>query len=79
MRAAELVRHRFVGEVGDVADHPRDAQAALGNDAVLAVVAAVEVGVGDDRAARDFVEGDVLRREVGRRRDRDARGAGARG
>ena len=32
-------------------------------------VAAVEVGVGEDRLARDLVEGDVLRREVGRRGD----------
>ena len=47
-------------------------QAAPRHDAVLVVVAAVEVGVGDDRAPRDFVEGDVLRRQVRRGRDRDA-------
>ena len=35
-------------------------------------MAAVEVGVGDDGAPRDLVEGDVLRRQVGRGRHRDA-------
>jgi hypothetical protein len=49
-----------------VADHSRDAQAALGDHAVLVEVAAVEVGVGHDGAARHLVEGDVLGREVGR-------------
>ncbi len=44
----------------------------LRHDAVLAVVAAVELRVGDDRPPRDLVEGDVLRRQVGRRRDGDA-------
>ena len=56
-------------------DHACDAQAALGLGlglAVLAVeVAAVEVRVGHDRAARDFVESDVLRREIGRTGDDD--------
>jgi hypothetical protein len=45
---------------------------ALGHHAVLVEVAAVEVGVGDDGAARHLVEGDVLRRQVGRRGHRDA-------
>ena len=44
----------------------------LRHDAVRVVVAAVEVGVGDDRAPRHLVEGDVLRRQVGRGRHRDA-------
>ncbi len=44
-------------------------EAALRHDAVLGVVAAVEVRVGDDRAPRDLVEGDVLRRQVRRRGD----------
>ena len=65
--AAELLLHRIVGQVGDVADHARHAQAALGDQAVGVEVAAVEVGVGDDGAAGHLVEGDVLRRQVGRR------------
>lgn len=36
---------------------------------MLVVVATVEVGVGQDRLARDLVEGDVLRGELGRRGD----------
>jgi hypothetical protein len=35
-------------------------------------VAAVEIGVGHDRASRHLVEGDVLRGQVRRGRDRDA-------
>ncbi len=48
-----------------MANHAGDAQAALGQHAVLAVVAAVKVGVGHDGAARDLVEGNVFRRQVG--------------
>jgi hypothetical protein len=55
-----------VRQVGDVADHARHAQAALGDRAGLGVVAAVEVGVGDDGAPRHLVERDVLRRQLGR-------------
>jgi hypothetical protein len=39
---------------------------------VLVIVAAVEIGVGEDGLARDVVEGDVLGRELGRRRDHEA-------
>jgi hypothetical protein len=67
-RAAELLHHRVVGQVGDVPDHAREAQPAARHHAVLVVVAAVEVRVGGDRLARDLVERDVLRRELGRRR-----------
>ena len=55
-----------------MADHARHAQAALRHHAVRVVVAAVEVGVGDDGAPRHLVERDVLRRQVRRRRHRDA-------
>ena len=48
-----------------MADHARDAQAAHRHHALLVVVTAVEIGVGHDRLARDLVEGDVLRRELG--------------
>ncbi len=47
-------------------DHARDAQAATGHHAMGVEVALVEVGVGDDGLARHLVEGDVLRRQVGR-------------
>ena len=47
-----------------MADHARDAQASLGYHAVAVEVPAVEVRIGHDGAARHFVEGDVLGREV---------------
>ena len=43
----------------------------VGLRVVLVVVPAVEIRVGDDRLARDLVERDVLRREIGRARDHD--------
>ena len=52
-----------------MADHARDAQAPPRDDALLVEMAAVEIGIGDDRAARHLVEGDVLGREVGRAGD----------
>ena len=55
--AAELLLHRLVAEVGDVADHARDAE-ALGRRLAAVVVAAAPVGVGHDRLAADLVEGD---------------------
>jgi hypothetical protein len=70
--APELRLHRIVRQVGDVADHPRHPQAPFRDHAVLVEVAAVEVGVGDDRAPRDLVERDVLGRQIRRSRDRDA-------
>ena len=67
----ELLAHRLAREVGDVADHARDAQAARRHHALVVVMAAVKVRVGHDRLARDLVEGDVLRRELRRRGDHD--------
>ena len=64
--AAELLFHRVVAEVGDVADHAGHPQAAARQHAMRTVVAAVEIGVGDDGAAGHLVEGDVLGRQVGR-------------
>ncbi len=61
--AAELLGHRVIGQVGDVTQHPRDAQSAARHDAMRVVVAAVEVGVGRDRLPRHFIEGDVLGRQ----------------
>ncbi len=69
--AAELLVHDVVAQVGDVADHAGDAQAALGHHAVRVEVAAVEVRVGHDGAPRDLVEGDVLGREIGCARHHD--------
>ena len=62
----ELLVHHVVAEVGDVADHARDAQAPLGHHALGVEVAAVKIRVGDDGAACDLVEGDVLGRQVRR-------------
>ena len=64
--ATELGIHHVVAQIGDVANHAGDAQAALGYHAVAVKVAAVEVGVGDDGTARHFIKGNVFRREVGR-------------
>ncbi len=64
----ELLVHHVVRQVRDVADHARDAQPPLRDGAVAIEVPAVEVRVGDDRAARHLVERDVLRGEVGRAR-----------
>ena len=60
----ELLAHRLARKVRDVADHARDAQTARRDDALVVVMAAVEVGVGHDRLASDLVEGDVLRQLV---------------
>ena len=65
-----------------MAEHAREAQAPLRHDAVPVVVAAVEVGIGGDRLARDLVERDVLGREPRRGGDHervpDAVGVGQR-
>ncbi len=60
-----------VGQVGDVADHARDAQAAPRQRPVRGEVPVVEIRVGQDRLARDLVERDVLRRQVGRGGDHE--------
>jgi hypothetical protein len=67
--AAEFLAHGVVGQVGDVADHARQGEAAGGHHAVLVVVAAVELRVFEDGLAGYFVEGDVLGGELGRRGD----------
>ncbi|MPM78721.1 hypothetical protein SDC9_125732 [bioreactor metagenome] len=66
--AAELLVHHIVAQIGDVTDHARDAQAAPGHDVVCIEIAAVEIRIGDDGAARHLVEGNVLGIEVGRAR-----------
>ena len=53
-------------------NHPRQHQAALGDHAGFLERTAVEVRVGQDRLARHFVEGDVLRRQLGGRGDGQA-------
>ena len=65
--ATEFLAHRIIGQVGDVAHHARQHQAALGHHALVLERAAVELRVGEDGLAGDFVEGDVLCRELGRR------------
>ena len=67
--ATEFRLHLLVGQVGDVPDHPRHAQAAPRLHAVGVEVAVEELGIGEDRLARDLVERDVLGGEVRRRRD----------
>ena len=64
--ASELLVHHVIAQVRDVTDHAGDAQAAFWNNTVLIEMATMEIGIGHDRAARHFVEGDVLGREIGR-------------
>ena len=52
-------------------DHPRDAKAAPGLRAALIEIAAVKIGIGQDRLARDFVERDVLRGKIRRGGDHE--------
>lgn len=55
-----------------MADHPRQLEAALGNHALFLEVAAEELRVGKNRLPGDFVEGDVLRRQLRRAGDAQA-------
>ena len=59
---AEFFAHGVIRQVGDVADHARQHQPALGDHALFLKVSAMELRVSEDRLARHFVEGDVLRR-----------------
>ncbi|MNO74096.1 hypothetical protein D3C76_650820 [compost metagenome] len=61
--AAEFLAHGVIREVGDVADHAREDQSALGNHALFLEVSAMELRVGEDRLPGYLVEGDVLRRQ----------------
>ncbi len=69
--AAELVLQRLFRKVGDVGGHARHREAVLRHDAVRVVAAAAPVGIGHHGLPADLVEGDVLGRMAGRRRDRD--------
>jgi hypothetical protein len=55
-----------------VTDHSRDAQATARLRAKLVEIAAVEIGIGQYRLARHFVERDVLGGEIGRCRDHES-------
>ncbi len=70
-RAAEFLLHLLVGQIRDVADHPRDAQPAPRLGAVRVEMAVVEIGIGEYRLPRDLVERDVLRRQVRRGGDHE--------
>ncbi|MCY1528399.1 hypothetical protein D9M68_635020 [compost metagenome] len=72
--AAELLGHVVVGQIGDVADHARHRQAAARHGVLRVVVAAVEIRIGNDGAARHLVETDVLRRQPRRAGDHHAIG-----
>jgi hypothetical protein len=66
---AKFLGHLAIRQIGDVADHARQPQAPGRDDAMLGVVTAVEIGIGDDRLPCHLVEGDVLRRQLRRRSD----------
>ncbi|MCY1540492.1 hypothetical protein D9M68_761370 [compost metagenome] len=55
-----------------MADHARQHQPALGDHPLFLEVPAVELRIGEDRLACDLVEGDVLRRQLGCRGNRQA-------
>jgi hypothetical protein len=57
--AAELLAHGVVAHVGDVAHHARHGQAAA-RQFLAVIIAGVPVGVGHDRLAAHFIEGDLL-------------------
>lgn len=69
LRAAEFLGHVVIGQIGDVPDHARDRQAPARHGVVGVVVAAVEIRIGDDGAARHLVEADILRRQARRAGD----------
>ena len=61
--------HHIITQVSDVAQHARNAQTPLWNDALRIKMTAMKVGVGSDGTARNLVERDVLRVQVGRAGD----------
>ena len=63
--AAKLLPHAEVRQVGDVADHARQAKAHVRVGVGRAIVPVSVLRVRGDGLAGDFVEGDVLRRELG--------------
>ena len=67
--AAEPLLHLQIGQIRDVAEHARHAQAASRQRALRREVALMKIRVGQDRLSRDLVERDVLRRQIGRGRD----------
>ena len=58
-----------IGQISDVADHARQTQAALWYHAVFDVMTLMEIWIGTNGLTRDFVEGDVLRRQARRGRN----------
>ena len=70
---AELVAERLRRQIRDVADHARDAHAGVRRAAGAVVVAALPVGIGHDRVARDRIPGDALRLKRVRAGDRHDR------
>ena len=67
--APEFGAHRMLGKIGDVTDHARQLEAALGHGIDTRVPAVMEFRVRANRLTRDFIEGDVLRREFRRAGD----------
>ena len=65
-RAAELLLHLLVGQIGDVPDHPGDDEPAPRLRAQRLEVTVVKIRIGADRLARHLVERDVLRGKIRR-------------
>ena len=63
--ATELGIHDVVTQIGDVTDHACDTQTTTWKRAIAQIVAVMEIGVGHNGAASDFVKGNVLGCEIG--------------
>src|SRR4051794_21375194 len=54
--ATESFGHLFIGKIGDVTNHPRNAETAPRFGAVGFEIAAIKIRIGEDRLARNLVE-----------------------
>ena len=61
---AEFLRHIVVGQIGNMADHARDAQAVARDDTVFVKMPAMKIRIGQNRLPRHIVKRDILRRQA---------------
>jgi hypothetical protein len=54
-----LVRIPFIGQIGDMAEHPGQHQPAARHDAKFVVMAVMEIRIGQNRLPGHFVERDI--------------------
>ena len=63
--ATKFFAHLIIRQIGDVAEHACQPQAAPWPDAMLVIVATMKIGVGQNGLPRHVVERNILRREPG--------------